>query len=47
MYYILSSDYIKIAVYDINPMGDKNSILIHGWSLSHKMFEYQKKEVIE
>lgn len=41
MYYIESSDGAKIAVYDLNSEGDKTIVMIHGWPLSHKMFEYQ------
>ena len=41
MYYINSTDNAKIAVYDLNPRGHKTVFLVHGWPLSHKMFEYQ------
>lgn len=41
MYYITSNDKTKIAVFDLNPKGKKTIVLIHGWPLSHKMFEYQ------
>jgi len=41
MYYIQSTDGCKIAVYELNPNGYKTVFLIHGWPLSHKMFEYQ------
>lgn len=41
MYYILSNDGTKIAVYDLNPSGTQTIVLVHGWPLSHKMFEYQ------
>lgn len=42
MYYIRSTDNARIAVYDLNPNGTKTIFLVHGWPLSHKMFEYQK-----
>ena len=41
MYYITSNDGTKIAVYDYNPQGKQTVFLIHGWPLSHKIFEYQ------
>ncbi len=41
MYYITSNDGTKIAVYDYLPQGKQTIFLIHGWPLSHKIFEYQ------
>lgn len=45
MQYITSNDGTKIAVYDYNPHDctqEKQTILlIHGWPLSHLIFEYQ------
>lgn len=42
MFYIKSSDGAKIAVYTLEPKGyTKTIVLVHGWPLSHKMFEYQ------
>ncbi|MDE6627148.1 MAG: alpha/beta hydrolase [Lachnospiraceae bacterium] len=41
MYYITSNDGTKIAVYDYNPQGTQTLFLIHGWPLSHQIFEYQ------
>lgn len=41
MYYITSTDGTKIAVYDYNPQEKQTIFLIHGWPLSHKIFEYQ------
>lgn len=41
MFFINSDDNAKIAVYDLNPNGEKTIVLVHGWPLSHKMFEYQ------
>lgn len=41
MYYITSNDGTKIAVYDYNPQGKQTVFLIHGWPLSHRIFEYQ------
>lgn len=47
MFYILSNDRAKIAVYDINPEGRKTIVLVHGWPLSHRMFEYQLPALLE
>ncbi len=41
MYYIRSFDNNKIAVYDLNPYSSKTILFVHGWPLSHKIFEYQ------
>lgn len=41
MYYITSTDGTKIAVYDYNPQEKRTVFLIHGWPLSHQIFEYQ------
>lgn len=47
MHYVKSSDGAKIAVYDMNHKTSKTIILIHGWPLSHKMFEYQINPLLE
>jgi len=41
MFYVKSSDKTRIAVYDLNKKAKKIIILLHGWPLSAKMFEYQ------
>lgn len=41
MQYIESNDGTKIAVYDYNSKGKQTFFLIHGWPLSHKIYEYQ------
>ena len=41
MFFIKSIDGVKIAVYDYNPCGKESIFLVHGWPLSHKMYEYQ------
>lgn len=41
MIYINSNDGTKIAVYDYNPCGQETVLLVHGWPLSHEIFEYQ------
>lgn len=40
-YYVRVQPDIKIYVEDINPMGRKTILFIHGWPLSHKAYEYQ------
>lgn len=47
MYYIKSNNDVKIAVYDYNPQSDKTVFFIHGWPLSHKIFEYQTERLTE
>lgn len=43
MFYVRSNDGTKIAVYDLKPEGyTKTIVMVHGWPLSEKMFEYQK-----
>lgn len=46
MYYIKSSDGVKIAVYEYHACGEKTVFLVHGWPLSHKMYEYQLRPLI-
>lgn len=47
MFYMLSNDRAKIAVYDLQPQGRKTIVLVHGWPLSHRMFEYQIPALLE
>ena len=42
MFFIPVENQIKIAVDDKNPRGKKAVLLIHGWPLSRKMYEYQE-----
>ena len=42
MFFIRTNDQVKIAVYDLNPCGSETILLIHGWPLSHQIFEYQE-----
>ena len=46
MFFIKSNDNTNIAVYDLNPTANKTIILVHGWPLSHKMFEYQFTDLL-
>jgi pimeloyl-ACP methyl ester carboxylesterase len=36
---------VKIYVNDINPLGRKTILFIHGWPANHKMFEYQYNQL--
>ena len=47
MFFISSNDNANIAVYELNPNAYKTIVLIHGWPLSHKMFEYQLPDLIK
>ncbi len=47
MFYVHSSDNAKIAVYDLNPTASRTILMLHGWPLSHKMFEYQTPALLE
>lgn len=40
-YYIKVEPNVKIFVEDLNPMGNKAILFLHGWPGSHKLFEYQ------
>lgn len=42
MYHVISNDGTKISVEDTNPNSEKVIVLVHGWPLNKKMFEYQK-----
>lgn len=46
MYYIRSNDGVRIAVYEYNPQGYETVLLIHGWPLSSRMYEYQLQPLI-
>lgn len=41
MFFVKTSDDVKIAVYDYNPQCENTIFLVHGWPLSHKIYEYQ------
>ena len=47
MFFIPSNDNANIAVYELNPRANKTIVLVHGWPLSHKMFEYQLPDLIQ
>jgi len=38
---------VKIYVNDMNPMGRKPILFIHGWPANHKMFEYQYNDLLQ
>lgn len=41
MFFIRSNPNTKIAVYDLNQNSSEVVVMIHGWPLSHRMYEYQ------
>lgn len=41
MFYVRSNDGTRIAVYEFNKGCPKTVFLVHGWPLSHKIYEYQ------
>lgn len=47
MFYIKSTDGVKIAVNDYNCQGKHTIVLVHGWPLSHKIYEYQIPLLLE
>lgn len=47
MYYVRTSDNVEIAVYDLNPCACNTIVMVHGWPLSHKIFEYQAELLIK
>ena len=46
MFYVKTSDNVKIAVYDYNSKGLRTVLMIHGWPLSNKIYEYQIRPLI-
>ncbi|WP_107839585.1 alpha/beta fold hydrolase [Metasolibacillus meyeri] len=40
-YFVPVEPRVNLYVEDINPKGNKTIVFLHGWSLSHKQFEYQ------
>lgn len=47
MFYVQSRDGVKLAVYDLNRNAGETVVLIHGWPLSHKIFEYQSNMLVK
>jgi len=47
MIYVKATDGTKIAVYDYNPQGRETVFLVHGWPLSHKIYEYQIQRLLD
>ncbi|GIP33338.1 alpha/beta fold hydrolase [Paenibacillus sp. J2TS4] len=40
-YFVTVEPGVKLYVEDVNPGGNKTIVFLHGWPLSHKLFEYQ------
>lgn len=47
MRYVKSTDGTQIAVYDYNPQGRDTVFFVHGWPLSHKIYEYQIERLLD
>lgn len=47
MIYVKSTDGTKIAVFDYNPTGKETVFFVHGWPLSHTIYEYQIERLID
>lgn len=47
MYLVSSVNSNDIAVYDLNPTSKKVVFFVHGWPLSHKIFEYQTNVLVD
>lgn len=47
MIYIPSTNGVKIATYDYNPGGRESVFLVHGWPLTHEIYEYQIERLID
>lgn len=43
----IQSDGARLAVYDPQPRGKEAVLLVHGWPLSHRIFEYQVQLLLE
>ena len=41
MNYVYVEDKVKLAVQEYNPRGGTPVVLVHGWPVNHKMYEYQ------
>ena len=46
MYFVKTTDEVNLAVYDLNPKGKRTILLLHGWPLSHLIFEYQTEMLL-
>lgn len=38
---------VKVFINDLNPLGKKPILFIHGWPANHKMFEYQYNDLLQ
>lgn len=47
MFYVNSDDGVKLAVYVFNPQCERTVFLLHGWPLSHEMYEYQVNMLVK
>lgn len=47
MFYVKSTDGVKVAVNDYHCGGDDTVVLVHGWPLSSKIYEYQVTPLVQ
>ena len=47
MFYICGKYGAKLAVYDPNPRGRQTVLMVHGWPLAARMYEYQERLLLE
>jgi non-heme chloroperoxidase len=40
-YFVEAAPGVKLFVEDVNPLGRKTILFLHGWPLNHRQFEYQ------
>lgn len=43
--YVTVEPNVKIYVEDLNPLGDKTILFVHGWPGNHNLFEYQLNQL--
>lgn len=46
-YYVSVEKDVKLYVEDLNPVGEKTIVFLHGWPGSHKLYEYQFNKLPE
>ncbi len=46
-YRIIVEPDVSVYVTEVNPLGEKTILFLHGWPLSHKAYEYQFDQLIQ
>lgn len=47
MFHVCANDNVKLAVYALNPGGIETVLMVHGWPLSHEIYEYQTELLVK